>query len=176
MYCRDYGGVSANGEPCGRPVSEPGKCNAHSEAANDDKAALKAQFLELFAEGSNAIRAVSAKLGVGVVTIWRWRKQDPAFHEAMTEAQVDADAVRVALAEDSLFNRIVSGTASAAETIFFLKNRAPKRWRDMREKRIDHSGEITTNVRALSDEELVAKARQLGNRLGIHLHTNGDGE
>ena len=41
-------------------------------------------------------------------------------------------------------------------------------------ERHEHSGEITTAVRAMSDEELVAKARQLGNRLGIH--ANGDGE
>ena len=57
---------------------------------------------------------------------------------------------------------------SPAGAIFALKNCG---WSDKHE--YEHSGEITTNVRALSDEELVAKARQLGNRLGIHLHTNG---
>ena len=32
---------------------------------------------------------------------------------------------------------------------------------------IEHSGRIDTSVRDLSDEELVARARQLGNRLGL---------
>ena len=165
MRCGDYGGLGADGSPCGRTVSEPGKCNSHSDVAEDDKAELKAEFLELFAEGSNAIRAAAAKIGVGVVTVWRWRQQDPEFDTAMVAAQVDADAVRVALAEDSLFNRIVGGTASAAETIFFLKNRAPKRWHDVREQRIEHSGEVSHAIRAMSDEEILERATDFSNRL-----------
>ena len=39
-----------------------------------------------------------------------------------------------------------------------------------------HTGEVTTSVRDLSDEELVARARQLGARLGLGPPaSNGDG-
>ena len=43
-------------------------------------------------------------------------------------------------------------------------------------ERHHHSGGIDTSVRDLSDEELVARARQLGNRLGLGPPaSNGDG-
>ncbi len=160
MRCGEYGGLSANGEACGRKVGEPGKCKAHSDEAVDDMAASKVAFLKLFAEGSNAIRSAAAQVGVGVVTVWRWRQQDPEFNDAMTVAQTDADAVRVALAEDSLFKRIIDGTASAAETIFFLKNRAPNRWRDM--QRVQYTGEVEVSVGVITSE----RAAEVWERMG----------
>ncbi len=57
-----------------------------------------------------------------------------------------------------------------------LKNRRPDLWRD--KHRIEHSGEIPTTVRAMSDEELLERASQLANRVAAHVdggHSkNGD--
>ncbi len=43
-------------------------------------------------------------------------------------------------------------------------------------ERHHHTGEVTTSVRDLSDEELVARARQLADRLGlVPPASNGEG-
>ena len=42
-------------------------------------------------------------------------------------------------------------------------------------KHIHHSGEITTPVRAMSDEELLERASQLANRVAAHTSDNAAG-
>ena len=57
--------------------------------------------------------------------------------------------------------------------IFWLKNRRPDLWRD--KHRIEHSGQVATNVRDMSDEELLERAGDFANRLMTHTSDNAVG-
>lgn len=105
-----------------RPVAGQAEHDAKVQA--DKKA-----FLEELSKGTVAMNAAAQKVGRDQATIWRWRKADAEFDAAVVAARDTSDDVRVAMAEDSLFARIVSGKASPAETIFFLVNRGKGRWR-----------------------------------------------
>ncbi len=66
-------------------------------------------------------------------TIYRWRKADLEFDRQVEEAREEADELVATEAEENLAARVIRGEASGTEVIFFLKNRAPRRWRDRHE-------------------------------------------
>ena len=176
--CGDYGGMQANGQPCGRKAAvNGGPCNDHTDKAVKQAAGMRQQFLDLYSSGEHTIRAAATSIGVDVVTIWRWRKKDPAFDESMSAAQAEVDGVRLAMVEDSYFRRLISVQATAAEMIFYLVNRGGGRWQHV--QRIRHSGEIaTTPLKEMSNEELMRHAEQLAHRIsafiGGEFSDNGD--
>lgn len=138
-HCADFGGISADGTPC-RVTTTDGRCPAHDDEAVAQMVDAKAEFLELYSTGEHSARGAAAKVGRSAATVWRWRRVDEEFDQAVRDAQQLSDAIRVAAVEDTLFKRIMEETASPAEVIFFLKNRAPDRWKD--KQHVQHGGDV----------------------------------
>lgn len=118
-----------------RQAGPPGRSANELEAK---KSAAQATFLEDYAQGDLTLAGAAEKAGVSTSTVWRWRVADPEFDAKVKIVLTDLDGLRVQLVEDSLFQRLEKGTASAAEVIFFLCNRAPGRWRSV--QRLEHTG------------------------------------
>ena len=78
------------------------------------------------------LAAAAAEVDYKPWQIWYWRRADTEFDEAMTKALEDADALRVKNVEDNMYTRLMSDGASPTEVAFFLRNRAPARWKDRR--------------------------------------------
>lgn len=74
---------------------------------------------------------------VSRATINQWKKQFPAFADALNAGKEVAD-MRVAKA---LFDKAIGGDTTAM--IFWLKNRQKHAWRDRHE--IDHSGKVAVD-------------------------------
>lgn len=95
---------------------------------------------------SNGIpRGASAKLvGVTLKTIADYRVKDPAFGAA----ELEAEAVATEPAEVALRDLALSGHMTAL--MFYLQNRAPDRWKDMRQmsKTVKHEGTVTHALEA----------------------------
>lgn len=84
-------------------------------------------------------RGAAAKLvEVGYKTVCDYRKKDPAF----AAAEVEAEAVATEPAEVKLREMAMDGHMVAL--MFYLQNRAPDRWKDMRrvEKKVTHEGTV----------------------------------
>lgn len=90
--------------------------------------------LNLLRQGQSMIATAKA-IGIDPCTLYEWMKKDPDF-----EAQVDAirDSRHI-MVEETLYGRILSGKCSPAEIIFYLKNRAPKRWKDKQIHKVEDS-------------------------------------
>ena len=87
-------------------------------------------------DGTRTLEEVAMEIGYKAWQVWWWRKNDEAFDMAITEALSHADDVRVQMAEDHLYARIMNDKMGSVELIFFLKNRAPARWKDRVEREI----------------------------------------
>jgi hypothetical protein len=86
----------------------------------------------------------------------------------------ESDTVRVALVEDAYFARLFSGKASAAELIFFLKNRAPERWRDKVDVGVTFTPEdVQAMTAAMSRVVIAALARALAGGGAESAHRDG---
>jgi Helix-turn-helix of insertion element transposase len=126
--CADFGGAASDGTPCRKRVKDS-RCPAHTTAADATLQANKRRAVELLRAG-HFLTEVATSLEVDPATLWRWRQADPEFDDAVAALADANDAARTQQVEETMFARIVAGTASAAETIFWLKNRAPGRWKD----------------------------------------------
>lgn len=82
----------------------------------------------------NGILVSCKNAGISHVTLWRLRKEDPELEE---EYQQILDS-RTQIVEDALFKNACEGNTTAQ--IFWLKNRAPERWRDVQDYR--HEGNV----------------------------------
>jgi hypothetical protein len=136
LTCGEYGGRTHAGKPCPRPagwqnedVTDPG-CRQHSRVARLEMEAKKGRAIEIVQDVHN-IRAVATEIGVAVRTIFEWRRSDPEFKETFDGIWQTRDKALAAEVEDKVFDRIMADKASPAETIFFLKNRDPDRWKDV---------------------------------------------
>jgi len=79
---------------------------------------------------------------VNAKQIWTWRRKHEWFDQECRAGIAQRDEVRTALVEDALYTMATSckaGTTTAK--LFWLMNRAPERWRDMRQ--VAHSGTLT---------------------------------
>ena len=99
----------------------------------------KALFLENYEEGIHSMQAAALAAGTTRTTIWRWRRTDPEFDRAVTALTSIVDVQRTLQVEEMLYKRITDGEASTGEIVFWLCNRAPKRWKDVREVNHNHS-------------------------------------
>jgi hypothetical protein len=144
--CGWHGGTTATGDPCDHPAgwgltwtgsSRPkslGLPTATLCAEHDAGAAATLQGLKKgLADPFTHLAGACEKIGRDPATIWRWRQADPAFDSAVVEACSSRDALRVHLADDAIFGRILSGKAPPGTEIFWLKNKAPDRFRDRTE-------------------------------------------
>jgi hypothetical protein len=141
--CGDNGGLSLNGTACnhaagfGTPHPGEGRCRKHDKVSDAIVQALKKTFTQRLEETS--FRQACKAVDRNPTTIWRWRKADHEFDIAMTQARRMRDELDVAEVEQTLVRRCIAGTATSAETIFFLVNRSAGRWRHV--QRIEHAGD-----------------------------------
>lgn len=142
MTCGDNGGVNEDGSPCTRkagwgvrPKTDDGMCKVHIEKPDYD-AGLKAEFLAEYREGKTTIRSACGKAGMSEAKLWKLRQVDEAFDKEVRELTKLSDVLRAQAIEDALFMRVLAGKATGTETIFWLTNRAPDRWKHMNHLRL----------------------------------------
>lgn len=154
--CGDFGGRSIKtGKPCQRyALGNVARCASHTVDEVGLREERKAKFLEAFPDMPTITEAAKA-IGLSMVQLWRWRKDDADFDAAVTKLTEDAPDVRNQMVEDSMFRRIVEDRATAAETIFWLVNRGRGRW-----KHVSHVRQSNVNLDPanLTEEELQAIA------------------
>jgi len=90
-------------------------------------------ILESLKAGTSFTKACKAA-EVDTSTFWLWRQADKRLNEKVLEV-LDS---RTQIVEDALFKSALGGNITAQ--IFWLKNRAPDRWKDRYEGQV--SGEI----------------------------------
>ncbi len=144
--CGDFGGKNVRtGKPCGRVAAQgvkgkkTGPCSSHtaeSEAGRDRNKERVLKYIDEFPEAT--FDSLAKEAGVSRHQLWKWRQSDPKFDAAMESAFASRDQLRCRLIEDNILERSLNGKASAAETIFYLVNRDPSRWRHI--NRFEHSG------------------------------------
>lgn len=140
--CGSEGGRTTRGAKCtkergwGTDHLGKGRCRNHDEAKNQRIKELKSRAIELIKDGTRTLEEVAMEIGYKPWQVWWWRKGDEQFDMAITEALSHADDVRVQMAEDHLYTRIMNDKMGSVELIFFLKNRAPSRWKDRVEREI----------------------------------------
>ena len=150
-FCGDYGGVTADGTACERRAGwgrfDPtwlvdqrsglripaGRCIDHDEAAAANVQGLKKRVLDLLLDPRKTLIGACEAIGVSETTLWRWRVADPGFDQLVVESCTARDALRVQLADDAVFGRILTGKAAPGSEIFWLKNKAPQQFRDRQE-------------------------------------------
>ncbi len=136
--CGDFGGETYAGEPCPRyagwgvrPKRSDGPCKDHTEEAKAERRTKKKRFLKLYVGNPGmTMQECCVTLDVSHDVILDWREVDTDFNEAVESAVSYVDEIRYVMVEDSAFKQILAGDASASLVIFWLKNRAPKRWKD----------------------------------------------
>lgn len=157
--CGDYGGtLDGSDEPCGRPAGfgkgpdvKTGRCKDHGESKDAKKQRVKNSLLELLHEEAITLSAACQRIGKDRSTIYRWQQQDEEFNEELQETLEGIQREhRVEAVEASVFQRVVTGDASAAVTIFWLKNKAG--WTDERQHQIEWA-EKAEEARERIDEE-----------------------
>ncbi len=165
--CGDYGGRLKDGAPCTRIASwgrgkkarkDGGPCKDHTDEALAKIVTLKKQTLRLIADPMKTVVEVAREVGVVVSRFYEWQQLDEEFEKEWLTLQAEKDRVRVTIVEDNLFKRAAQeAKINPAESIFFLKNRAPQRWRDKVEREItgkDGTPLIPVEaMRALLEEE-----------------------
>lgn len=157
--CGDHGGTTQKGQPCTRPKgwgrnTNTGKCKAHHGLKNEQ---LKREYLKMLRNEIISYAEAARKINRSRTTVWNWQQADPEFDEKVKQAQKNQDDHRVKAVEDSLFKRLIKGDAAASETIFFLKNRRPDRWRDTPETQINVS---QTQKQEIDNKELITLLRE----------------
>jgi hypothetical protein len=138
LACGDFGGRNADGTKCAHPAGwgkgrDEGQCVEHDPDADATLQGLKKRLLDELAVPTRNLVGACLQIGRDPSTVWRWRVADPEFDEAVAQACSNRDALRVHLADDAIFGRILSGESSAASEIFWLKNKAPNHFRDRHE-------------------------------------------
>lgn len=131
--------------PAGYGTDHPGEgaCCKHAEVVQQDRARIKGEFLVAY-DHFKVMRRACEVVDVAERTVHVWRDMDAEFDEAVARLQESLEDRRVRAVEESLFERAVSGKARAAEVLFYLANRAPQRWQDL--KRIKHDIELGGGV------------------------------
>ncbi len=126
-------GRTKGGNPCRRCVAKGVLCHQHrpggegKRTSKFDKfdAIKKEQYLQLLGNGFSRSNAAAA-VGITRATVWNHRRADTEFAEVESRAEMRAHG----LVEGKLFSRAMEGDHTAI--IFYLKNRVPERWKDMK--------------------------------------------
>lgn len=135
------------------------KGNAVQQERKEDK---KKEFLKILENTPTTVKEAAARIGRDSSTVYNWCRDDPDFKETMrTLLDKNQRDMRLREVEDSLFKRIVTGRASAAETIFWLKRHSGE-WRKADHVELEHSGEVQVEDRRKAEEELKRFENQKG--------------
>jgi hypothetical protein len=111
----------------------------------------QAEYLSSLARGMRRGEAAAAA-DINTATVNSYRKKDPAFGAAEVEAETQASEV----IESALWELARGGHLTAI--MFWLQNRAPSRWQDMRrvQKTVTHEGTVTHELEAGPAMERIA--------------------
>lgn len=164
--CGDFGGVTAKGEPCRRPMTD-GLCPAHREKAKpggrptDYSASACDTVIHLGAEGASRAEW-AAELDIAIQTLANWETAHPEFLAATTRARNLAQAWWEKQGRKGIWSRDFNAAAYRLQVM----NRFPDDWRDKQSH--EHSGPAGGPIEMadVSDDELLRRAGQLKNRIG----------
>lgn len=111
----------------------------------------QAQYLACLARGLRKSKAAEI-VGVTYAAVKKYAAKDPGF--AAAEAEAEAQACEAV--EDALWETALAGHMTAM--MFWLQNRAPGRWQDMRRvaKTITHEGTVVHELDAAPVIERIA--------------------
>jgi hypothetical protein len=89
----------------------------------------------------NQLHASCQAVGIYPSTLWRWSHKPAKFSKfyhlrlevVISRAQDDSEKRRNAIVESTFFKRLKDGTAHATDYIFYLCNRDPARWKNVKD-------------------------------------------
>ena len=135
MLCGDLGHTNRDGRLCkkrqgwGTEGVYKGACCYHDGRDQGTRDDIQRALLQYLRNPELTLEEICRKVGRAPNTIWRWRQQDKEFGKECSAALASANEARVHMVEEAMFLKIVAGNASSRETIFWLVNRAPERWK-----------------------------------------------
>ncbi len=95
----------------------------------------KLQLLEEWSTQGLYIKDIAAKMGISVTTVYDWMNKNPKIAAAIKKGRDKS----IDMVENALFKSAINGNVTAM--IFYLKNRAPERYKD----RVDNN--INTDIK-----------------------------
>ena len=95
----------------------------------------KLQLLEEWSTQGLYIKDIAAKMGISVSTVYDWMNKNPEIAAAIKKGRDKS----IDMVENALFKSAINGNVTAM--IFYLKNRAPERYKD----RVDNN--INTDIK-----------------------------
>lgn len=113
----------------------------------------KEAYLDAIRDGLTKSEAAK-NIGVDRSTIWAHTKDDPAFADAISDAELDA----CEKVENALFQACLKLNITAI--IFFLTNRSPDRWKDRRNNKLEISSQQSGEQETLNQILARLKARE----------------
>lgn len=116
-----------------RKRGRPKKNNVTQPSITDWGTVEKLQLLEEWSTQGLYIKDIAAMMGVCVTTVYDWMNKNPEIAAAIKKGRDKS----IDMVENALFNSAINGNVTAM--IFYLKNRAPERYKD----RVDNN--INTN-------------------------------
>ena len=84
----------------------------------------KLQLLEEWSTQGLYIKEIAAKMGISVATVYDWMNKNPKIAAAIKKGRDKS----IDMVENALFKSAINGNVTAM--IFYLKNRAPERYKD----------------------------------------------
>ena len=109
----------------GRP-----KKNVTQPSITDWETVEKLQLLEEWSTQGLYIKEIAAKMGICVSTVYDWMNKNPEIAAAIKKGRDKS----IDMVENALFKSAINGNVTAM--IFYLKNRAPERYKDRVDKNI----------------------------------------
>lgn len=100
------------------------KKNVTQPSITDWETVEKLQLLEEWSTQGLYIKDIAAMMGVCVTTVYDWMNKNPDIAAAIKKGRDKS----IDMVENALFKSAISGNVTAM--IFYLKNRAPERYKD----------------------------------------------
>ena len=98
--------------------------NVTQQSITDWGTVEKLQLLEEWSTQGLYIKDIAAKMGVSVSTVYDWMNKNPEIAAAIKKGRDKS----IDMVENALFKSAINGNVTAM--IFYLKNRAPERYKD----------------------------------------------
>ena len=114
-----------------RKRGRPKKNNVTQTSITDWGTVEKLQLLEEWSTQGLYIKDIAAKMGISVTTVYDWMNKNPKIAAAIKKGRDKS----IDMVENALFKSAINGNVTAM--IFYLKNRAPERYKDRVEKNIN---------------------------------------
>lgn len=107
-----------------RKRGRPKKKNVTQQSITEWGTVEKLQLLEEWSTQGLYIKDIAAKMGVCVSTVYDWMNKNPEIAAAIKKGRDKS----IDMVENALFKSAINGNVTAM--IFYLKNRAPERYKD----------------------------------------------